>query len=58
MVLMRVIAAVGENDIRLDAAFELLEPGLDLGRLRRKEAVAEMMDLDAAAFGPIEEVGR
>src|SRR5207244_5922500 len=58
MVLMCVVAAVGEDEIRLDAALELLEPGLDLGRLRGTQSIAEVVHLDAGALGALEEIDR
>ena len=49
MVLMRVVTAVGEDHIGIDAAFQAFKPGFDLLALLGEEAVSKSHDLDVAA---------
>src|SRR6185436_11693064 len=50
--------AMGEDDIGIEACLELLEPGLDLGRLGGKETVAKGQRLDLRARDVGQEVRR
>jgi hypothetical protein len=46
VVLVGVVARMGEDDVGVRPPLESLEPVLDLRALRRKEAVREAADLD------------
>src|SRR5882757_10266742 len=48
MVLMRIIAAMCEDDVRVSPHLQLLEPRLDCFPLFREEPVAERHHLDLA----------
>jgi hypothetical protein len=46
MVLVRIISAVGEDDIGIDPLLQRFEPGFDCLALFREEAVPEGHDFD------------
>src|SRR5262249_29712164 len=52
MVLMSVVAVMGEDQVGFDATLETFKPCLYLGAVARKETVAELVHLDARTIDP------
>ena len=56
MILVRIIAAMRQNEVGIDPRLEALEPTFDLVALGGKKAIFELHNLDARARRGVEEV--
>ena len=58
MILVRIVAAMRENEVRIYLVLEVLEPPFNLAALRGKEAILELNHLDAGACSAAQKVAR